>query len=168
MQPATKAHRPGATLMSTLLSPFDTPEIGLGALKAAPVIIATDGREQSDPAIIAGRVLGGDRTDALRVVTVVKPVPTISYEAGIPYSPDVDAARRADQKRAAVEQIRRLDVGDVVGDAEVYEGDPAAMIAKIAHEASASLIVAGLGRHRVVDRLFGDETALRLVRLAGV
>src|SRR6185295_18995083 len=53
-------------------------------------------------------------------------------------------------------------------DPEVYEGDPAATIARVAHEANASLIVAGLGRHRVVDRLFGDETALRLVRLAGV
>jgi len=154
-------------LMSTLLSPLDTPEIGLGALKAAPVIVATDGREQSDPAVIAGRVLGGDRRDALRVVTVVKPVPAVSYEAGIAYSPDVDAARRAEQKRSAFEQIRRLEV-DGIDDAEVYEGDPAATIAKIAHEASASLIVAGLGRHRVVDRLFGDETALRLVRLAGV
>jgi nucleotide-binding universal stress UspA family protein len=30
------------------------------------------------------------------------------------------------------------------------------------------MIVAGLGRHRVSDRVFGDETALRLVRMADV
>jgi nucleotide-binding universal stress UspA family protein len=30
------------------------------------------------------------------------------------------------------------------------------------------MIVAGLGRHRVIDRLFGNETALRLVRVSAV
>jgi hypothetical protein len=35
------------------------------------------------------------------------------------------------------------------------------MIANIAHESNAAMIVSGLGRHRVMDRLFGDETALR-------
>ena len=30
------------------------------------------------------------------------------------------------------------------------------------------MIVSGLGRHRVADRVFGDETALRLIRLADV
>jgi nucleotide-binding universal stress UspA family protein len=30
------------------------------------------------------------------------------------------------------------------------------------------MIVCGLGRHRVMDRMFGDETALRLIRVAAV
>jgi nucleotide-binding universal stress UspA family protein len=52
-------------------------------------------------------------------------------------------------------------------DVDLDEGDPATCIAEYARQLNASLIVTGLGRHRVVDRLFGDETALRLIRVAG-
>jgi len=152
--------------MSTQLDPSPSPELGIRALKAAPVIIATDGRDQSDPAIVAGRTFGGT-DDALRVVTVLRPLPVVSSEATVPIPPDVEASRRADQKRVVAAQLRRL-CGLVDIDVELYAGDPAATIARVAHESGASMIVAGLGRHRVMDRLFGDETALRLIRLAGV
>ena len=48
------------------------------------------------------------------------------------------------------------------------EGDPASAITRAAHRAGATMIVCGLGRHRVADRIFGDETALRFIRLADV
>jgi nucleotide-binding universal stress UspA family protein len=51
---------------------------------------------------------------------------------------------------------------------ELYEGDPAAVITRIAKQAGAAMIVAGLGHHRVGDCVFGDETALRLIRMASV
>jgi nucleotide-binding universal stress UspA family protein len=151
-----------------LLSLSDTPEVGIRALKASPVIIATDGRDQSDPALIAGRILAGDDEGAMRIVTVVRPMPIVSPEAGVSVSPDVEASRRAEQKRMALEQMRRTWAGDAPADVEVYDGDAATTIAELAHAANASLIVAGLGRHRVMDRLFGDETALRMIRVAGV
>lgn len=154
--------------MSLTISRADAPAIGIRALKAAPVVIATDGREQSDSALSAGRIFSGDEAAALRVVTVVNALPMLTPEAGIPYSADVDASRRADHKRLVSTQIDRVwpDEGDV--DIEVYDGDPASRIRDLAHEANASLIVVGIGRHHVVDRVFGDETALRLARLADV
>src|SRR6476660_7399998 len=79
--------------MFTQLSRADAPAIGLRALKASPVILATDGREQSDPALIAGRIFAGDDPDALRVVTVVRPVALVSPEAGVPYFPEMDEGR---------------------------------------------------------------------------
>jgi nucleotide-binding universal stress UspA family protein len=154
--------------MSTQLSRADAPEIGLRALKASPIIIATDGRDQSNPALVAGRILAGEEIDAFRVVTVVRPMPLVSPEASIPYSPEVDAARCEERKRDVLGQIRRVWAEDAPIDVEVCEGDAATEIADLAHQVNASLIVAGLGRHRVMDRLFGDETALRLIRLAGV
>jgi nucleotide-binding universal stress UspA family protein len=54
------------------------------------------------------------------------------------------------------------------GDFELFEGDPATVVARLAHKAGATMIVCGLGRHRVTDRVFGDETALRLIRMADV
>jgi len=153
-------------IVTAQLIPSDAPELGIRALRAAPVIIATDGHEQSDPAIVVGRLLAGT-DDALRVVTVVPPFPTVGPESSERVPSDVDVVRRGEQKRSVSEQVRRL-CGTSELDIVLYAGDPAATIARIAQDANASMIVAGLGRHRVMDRLFGSETALRLIRLAGV
>ena len=46
----------------------------------------------------------------------------------------------------------------------VREGDAAAMIARFADEHAAQLVVLRIGRHESVDRIFGDETALKVAR----
>jgi Universal stress protein UspA and related nucleotide-binding proteins len=153
--------------MSTLQIPSTEPQQGIRASSAAPVIIATDGRGQSDAALVAGRIFA-ERTEALRVVAVLPPVPIVTPEAAVPFSPDVDASRRADLKRGVQVQMARAWGATELVDVQLYQGDPATTIAALAHESNASMIVAGLGRHRVIDRLFGDETALRLVRVAAV
>jgi nucleotide-binding universal stress UspA family protein len=104
----------------------------------------------------------------LRIVTVVKPMPIVSPEAQLSLSPEVAVSRRAEAKRSVKEQLGRVWDLPLSADVELYDGDPATVIANVAHESNASIIVAGLGRHRVMDRLFGDETALRLIRLAAV
>jgi len=153
--------------MGTLTLETTRPELGVRAAKTSPVIVATDGRDQSDAALIAGGLLANPE-NGLRVITVLKPMPIVSPEAQLPVSPDVEASRRAEAKRAVKEQLTR--VWDVPGnlEVEVYDGDPATMIANAAHDSNASMIVSGLGRHRVMDRLFGDETALRLIRVSAV
>ena len=154
--------------MGTLTMETVRPEVGVRAAKTSPVIVATDGRDQSDAALVAGGLLAGASDERLRVITVLKPMPIVSPEAQLPVSPDVEASRRAEAKRTVREQLGR--VWNVPFDAqvEVYDGDPATTIAHVAHESNASMIVSGLGRHRVMDRLFGDETALRLIRVAAV
>src|ERR1043165_2236903 len=63
-------------VMETLRVPSIPPELGVRASKAAPVIVATDGRRQSDAAIIVGKMLAGD-PEALKVVSVIRPMPII-------------------------------------------------------------------------------------------
>ncbi|MEO7085680.1 MAG: universal stress protein [Gemmatimonadaceae bacterium] len=150
--------------MSTLNMPTTLPEIGVRASKAAPVIVATDGRTQSDGALVLGGILA-EAAESIRVVTVLKTMPIIP-DAPLPVSTDLEAARRAEVLRDVKAQIART--WDASPDVEIETGDPATIIAKIAHEAGATMIVSGLGRHRVSDRVFGDETALRLIRLADV
>jgi nucleotide-binding universal stress UspA family protein len=152
--------------MSTMVSPSKSPQPRFRAAKSCPVIVASDGSGQSDPALVTGRILAGDANQALRVVSVIRPMPIVTPDSGLLVTPEVEASRRADQKRMVVEQMRRLWRDGASVDAEVYDGDAASAIASLAHEANASLIVAGLGRHRVIDRLFGDETALRLIRVS--
>lgn len=153
--------------MQTLQVPSTEPQQGIRASRVSPVMIATDGREQSDAALIAGRLFAEDN-EALRVVSVLAPMPVVSPEAAIPISPDIEASRRADLKRGVQIQMARAWGGDEIGEVEVYDGDPATTVARLAHESNASIIVAGLGRHRVIDRLFGNETALRLIRVSAV
>jgi nucleotide-binding universal stress UspA family protein len=152
--------------MHTLQRPAAAPQEGVRAQHTSPVIVATDGRDQSDAAMVVGRMMAGT-ADALRVVTVLKALPMVSPEAALPISADVQAARRAEQRRAVVEQTNRI-WGAPAVDVELAEGEPASTIARIAHESNATMIVSGIGRHQVMDRLFGDETAIRLVRVSGV
>jgi len=140
------------------------PELGVRASHASPIIIASDGRNQSDGAVAVGRLIA-DTKEALRLVTVLKPMPTVP-EAQVTMSPDIEAARRATARRDVGEQARR--VWSEEGDIDLMEGDPATVVTRLAHNVGATMIVCGLGRHRVADRIFGDETALRFIRAADV
>jgi nucleotide-binding universal stress UspA family protein len=148
--------------METIKISSIQPEIGVRASRAAPIIVGTDGDSQSDAALVMARVLS-NLPDAVRLVTAVRPVLAFP-DAPSSVNADVEAARRAEAKGEALAQVERLwqDGSDV----EVYDGDPALVLGKLAHSAGATLIVAGIGRHRVMDRVFGSETALRLIRVA--
>jgi nucleotide-binding universal stress UspA family protein len=150
--------------MDTLMIQSALPELGVRASRSAPVIIATDGRAQSDSALVVGRMLAGS-PDAFRLVTVIKPMPVLP-EVQMPVTSELDASRRDGTRRETIAQMTRMWHDEY--DVEVADGDPATVVARLAHQAGARMIVAGLGRHRVSDRVFGDETALRLIRMADV
>src|SRR5881275_84277 len=88
--------------MTTLRMPSTAPELGVRPSKTAPVIVATDGRDQSDAAVVVGTILGESR-DTTRVITVLKTMPVVSPEMQLSVSADVDAARRAEARRAVIE-----------------------------------------------------------------
>jgi nucleotide-binding universal stress UspA family protein len=150
--------------MYSLKMPSAVPATGVRASAASPIIIATDGREQSDGALAMGRLLAGS-TDAIRLVTVLRALPMVP---DMPLAPPIEAEeeRRTEATKGVAAQANR--VWNEAFEVELHDGDPATAIARLAHEAGATMIVAGIGRHRVTDRVFGDETALRLVRLADV
>jgi nucleotide-binding universal stress UspA family protein len=154
--------------MPTFVFPLEAPQLGGRARNAHAIVVATDGREQSDPALITGRMLADGHDVGIRVVTVVRSLPSLTSDTSILHAADRDAVRRAAQKKLVAAQMQRVWPDGAMVDIEVSEGDAATRIAALAHDAGASTIVAGLGRHHVMDRLFGDETALRLIRLADV
>jgi nucleotide-binding universal stress UspA family protein len=148
--------------MDTLKISSIQPEIGVRASRTAPIIVGTDGQTQSDAALVMARVLS-TTPEAVRLITAVRRVPVFP-DAPSSVNADVEAARRADAKHDALAQVERIWGDDT--DVEVYDGDAALVLGKLAHRAGATLIVTGIGRHRVVDRVFGSETALRLIRVA--
>src|ERR1051326_5843115 len=120
--------------MHTLHAAAPIPQEGVRARETSPVIVATDGRDQSDAAMAVGRLLAGT-DDALRVVTVLKALPMVSPEATLPISADVQKARRPERRRAVIEQATRI-WNEPVVDVEHAEGEPAATVARIAHESN--------------------------------
>jgi len=151
--------------MRTMHEVAMTPKQGVRASRSSPVVVATDGHDQSNSAMLMGRILAGD-PEALRVVTVLRSLPMLTPEMPASISAEMELARRVEHRRMVKQQEGRL-WGDDSVEVDVLDGDPATNIAQLARRTNATLIVTGLGRHRVVDRLFGDETALRLTRVAG-
>ena len=150
--------------METLNVLSALPELGVRASHAAPIIIATDGRLQSDSALVLGRLFA-EVPQALRLVSVLKTMPIIP-DAPMAVSAELEIARREEVRSQVIGQMDRT--WNDKYDLELRDGDPATVIAQLAHRAGATMIVAGLGRHRVTDRVFGDETALRLIRMSDV
>jgi nucleotide-binding universal stress UspA family protein len=124
------------------------------------ILAATDGREQSDVALRAARSLlaGGP----LGLISV------LGSHAGTSTSNIGQSAELHDAvtRQALVEeQVQRV-LGDSVETwIEVRSGYPPRVLAESA-AAHGALLVVGLGRSGVRDRLRGDESTLRLVREA--
>jgi len=150
--------------MNTLLDTDRRPALGIRATANAPVVIATDAHPQSDGAFALGSLLVDDE-QAVRVVSALRSRPIVP-DVGVVMTADIDQALRAELHRGVLEQTARFFTSPVA--VQIRDGDPANHITRLAHEAGASLIVCGLGRHNVVDRILGDETALRIVRLSDV
>lgn len=112
------------------------------------ILVASDGREPSDAALVAARKLSPRSTFGVLSV-----------------APD-DATNRDEHDALIDAQLQRLfgESPDVW--VETQRGDPPAVIASYAGSHNARLLVTGIGRPRVIERLLGDESTLHLVRLS--
>lgn len=137
--------------------------------RPGPILVATDGGDHADAALLIGARLAQRLGAALRIVSVVDTVLMPMTEGGIYPTPEAyDEARCEDRMRIVRAQLHELLPGRTPDDVDVVAGIPARAIARIAAERDARVIVCGLGAHRLRDRLVGTETALQLTRLADV
>jgi nucleotide-binding universal stress UspA family protein len=132
-----------------------------------PIMVATDGGATSRSALETALQLAYRSGAEVRVITVLEPLPLVAadYMVFVP-PPDTEALRR----EAFLDRVKRQ-VAEVAGSTctwkvELYEGDPPNVIARLAREAKACVIVVGIGKHEVMDRFLGEETALRTLRRA--
>ncbi|HKG91298.1 MAG TPA: universal stress protein [Gemmatimonadaceae bacterium] len=139
------------------------------AAELGPLLVATDGSAAADAALRAAYLLAARTNADVHVLSVVEPVLVPTVDGLVLPSPEgYEQARKAQRLAAVRAQVRRVAGADCAWEVEVRLAPPARTIAWMAHERGARLIVLGLGRHRVSDRLFGTETALRVVQLADV
>lgn len=131
------------------------------------VLIATTGATSADSVVRLGGLLADRAGGTVTVLAVVDPVPAYAAAMTEFAVPDIDHERRAATALDVRAQIERV-VGEVQWPVTVVVGHTADAIVSAARRTKASVIVLGLGRHRMVDRLLGGETALHVARHAPV
>ncbi len=131
----------------------------------AIVLLATDGTERSDGALRIAAARAHTMGAVLQVMIVLEAEIRLSSNDGH-FGESRILHRRAARRRAVEEQLRRVLGPDHLHTISVYDGNPAFAISRVAIERRASLIVVGIGRHGMTDRVFSDETALQLARIA--
>src|SRR4051812_24958830 len=128
-----------------------------------PLLVATEGTPSSDGALcVAIEMAKG--LDDLDIVAVHEPFTIVSPEAQLVLSAETEAARRAELVGSVNQQLTRIGRPELRSRLDLVDGDPAARIAEKGLENDARLLVVGLGRHEIIDRVFGDESALKLLR----
>lgn len=139
------------------------------ATASEPILVATDGLPQSRGALKTARALAERFGSTMRVVAVHQSPMLIVPDGQALLDPNVAESIREDLVRRVREQCTLIgESGPRVDACEVLTGEPSRVISETATEKHARLIVVGLGRHQLVDRIFGDETALKVVRLSQV
>jgi len=107
------------------------------------------------------------RACKVHVIGVVEPVPV--FDAGFMVAlPELELYEsRQDALRHEIEsQVSSVRGPSADWSVSVESGPPGPRIVKMAGEIPADIIVLGLGRHRPVDRVFGTETALQVIRVS--
>lgn len=127
------------------------------------VVVGTDGRAQSDGALRAC-ALFEESMGPWRVVSAAPVVYDFTPGLDLGLTAEASHVLLEEQRRAVEAQVRRVLGPTAAVDIDVRTGDPAQLLAAVAEKHDASLVVSGLGRHRIVERLLSDETALAIVR----
>lgn len=138
-------------------------EVPLGTLvPGRPVLAATDGSGCADGAMSFALGLARARGTSVRLISVVEP--TLNVQATRARREQIEAERRERRLAEVRAQLSRLAEPYPLDDVVVLEGEAVATIAGAAADGEASLLALGLHSHGIVDRVFRDETALRVAR----
>lgn len=147
------------------------PQIMSGPASATEgcLLAATDGSEWADGAIRMARLLG-DRLGAdIELLSVLQMPDVPAFDPVVGAFPEENATARRDALRTRIEgQLQALRMPREMPRAEIVLGKPATTIARLASARRARAILMGVGRHNVLDRVAGSETALHVLRRSDV
>lgn len=134
------------------------------------ILLATDGQPASDGAIRMAEVLARQESAEVRLVRVVEPMPVLgegSALASIPMAgEDEEFARGAVALTELGESLQRFGPPASDWPRTVEVGSIPHAIVQTAEDMGATHILLGIGRHALIDRWLGTETALRVMQLA--
>jgi len=152
--------------MATTTLPTSAPQSVLDRL-GGPLLVGTDASAASDAALRAAATICARTGQKVALIAVHEPLPLVANEVQLAEGPDIDAERRGALRVAVQEQVARLGL-DRDWPLDVVTGDPAAMIARAAQQIDAAFVIMGLGEHGLLERVLGDETVIKLLRIGTV
>ena len=132
-------------------------------------IVATDGSAGSNAAFTAARLMSEAHEMRVQVVSVLEPLlmpAMVPHELLDPIDADAQRARILGKRVRA--QMKQASATERNWSLRILHGVPAEAIGQIAQEQDASLIITGLSKHGLLDRIVGGETAARVVQLSRV
>ena len=135
-----------------------------------PILVATDGGETSNATLRVAEAIARDHGLSVQVISVLEPLASMYAPVDglmIALPPTIDDMARAELRwREVHDRVRKTLRTADSWKVQVKVGQVAASVVEAATEIDASLIVLGLGKHRPIDRLLGDEIAAQVARRA--
>jgi nucleotide-binding universal stress UspA family protein len=131
------------------------------------ILVATDGTSAALGALRFAKELSDRNTVQVHVLGVVQPVPV--FDAGFMVAlPEMELyeSRRDVLKAEVTSQVEAVSGDLETWTVSVQAGVPGPRIVNHAEEVGADSIILGLGRHGPMDRVFGTETTLQVLRLS--
>lgn len=136
---------------------------------AGCLLVATDGSEWADGAIRVGRLLAARQGADLELLSVLQMPDVPAFDAEVGDFPEESSMARRDALQARIgRQLRALHLSGEMPPTEIVLGKPATTIARLGSTRAARAILTGVGRHTVLDRVAGSETALHVLRHSDV
>lgn len=165
-------------MITPTIEPTDvelTPQSSMRAdpwILTGPVLVATDGTEASDAALRVADGIARDHGLSLQAISVLEPLSSVFAPVDgliVTLPPTVSDGTRTKVRLSALrERVRKTARTADAWKLDVRIGPIAATVVAAAREIDASLIVLGLGKHRPIDRLLGDEIATQVVRRSSI
>lgn len=132
------------------------------------ILVATDGSAMADAAFRVAAALARRCGAAVEVLSVVAPAmplaPEIGFVGDLTYR-QLERERNEGVLAEVRRQAERASYDAAHWPVDVAVGHPASVITRVAHDRRTDLIVQGIRLHRKIDRLLGQETVLKVVRL---
>ncbi len=132
------------------------------------LLVATDGTASADGALALVCALRRQHARRVHLLAVFEPaplpVPSVDPSLAAMSSMAGDEGLRAEFFARVTRQVARCIPNPPALELEKTEGSPVRMIVDTASRVRADLVITGLRLHGLIDRLVGDETALRVTR----
>jgi nucleotide-binding universal stress UspA family protein len=134
-----------------------------------PIVVATDGTASADPAFVAARLLAHRCGAPVEVVAITEPA-LLHLPAAFELSPvpDLDVMRMTALRDRARAQLAKVVGADTGWPVDTRYGDVAPTIQRIVEDQHAGLVVTGLSRHGILDRIYGEETNAFIIQASTV
>jgi len=133
---------------------------------AGPIIAAVGGVDP-ESVLRAARVLAPASAAGVVAVSVLTPLPVaISGESEWMIPTGFEEERFADCTSQLAQRMNAFGGAATSWTRKVVRGSAAGALTDLARVQRAAMLIVGIGRHRPLDRIFGAETALRVIQRA--